>query len=140
MIILPYSDIPFRIHVYFCTRFWEKRLKTQETRFCGFIHCREVLQTSESSLMLEQEGCTIITRMDLVSLLSCYSSIGNCANHDWFQYIQSSNQQLSILIYLFCISFLQKSMGLLCTFTHLYYEIDLGRESMRTSPECPGSM
>ena len=67
MIILPYSDIPFRIHVYFCTRLWEKRLKTQETRFCGFIHCREVLQTSESSLMLEHGWCIIVTGMDLVS-------------------------------------------------------------------------
>ena len=42
--------------------------QTQKTRFCEFIHCREVLQTSESSLMLEHEWCTtIITGMDLVS-------------------------------------------------------------------------
>ena len=90
---LAISNIPFRTHVYFCTRLWEKRLKTQEIRFCEFIHCREVLQTSESSLMLEHRRCIIITGMDLVSLLSCYSSIGNCANHDWFQYVV---QQLSI--------------------------------------------
>ena len=42
--------IPFRLHVHLYIQLWEKKLKLK-IRFCEFIHCREVLQTSEPSLM-----------------------------------------------------------------------------------------
>ena len=55
-------------YIYILYTILGEETQTQKTRFCEFIHCREVLQTSESSLMLEHGWwCTTITGMDLVS-------------------------------------------------------------------------
>ena len=75
MIILPYSTFHLEC-MYILYTILGEETQTQKTRFCEFIHCREVLQTSESSLMLEHEWCTtIITGMDLVS----FSYIIHCS-------------------------------------------------------------
>ena len=54
MIILPYSTFHLEC-MYILYTILGEETQTQKTRFCEVIHCREVLQTSESSLMLEHE-------------------------------------------------------------------------------------